>query len=225
MKIEGTGRYLRGTGTLCKPSGYSREGRKDGDGETAPRATSQALGTGHWARLNCWPGLLRETKGGEDTKKLRGRQQGTGRMPVTKSELPLSKAATGEPGGSSWLWRLGTTTSGMRRSARRDEASLWPGGGWPVSELTVPWTLLLMFLGLGAEAERGWHGGPGPAIKGNAYASFLTDARRQGFRFSLKLLRLGKAVLRELLSKHLMNLLQKEKNLFSHLHLQTPIIK
>lgn len=52
-----------------------KEGRKDGDGETAPRATSQALGMGHWARLNCWPGLLRETKGGEDTKKLRGRQQ------------------------------------------------------------------------------------------------------------------------------------------------------
>lgn len=83
----------------------------------------------------------------------------------------------------------------------------------------------MMLLGLRAEAERGWHGGPGSAIKGSAYASFLTDARQQGFRFSLKLLRLGKAVQREPLSKHLMNLLQKGKNLFSHLHLQTPIIK
>ena len=34
---------------------------------------------------------------------------------------------------------------------------------------------------------------------------------RREFRFSLKLLRLGKAVQREPLSKHLMNLLQKEK--------------
>ena len=82
---------------------------------------------------------LRETKGGKDTKKLRTRQQGTGEMPVTRSELSRSKAATGEPGGSSGLRRLGTTTWEMRWSARCDEASLWPGGGWPVSELTVSW--------------------------------------------------------------------------------------
>ena len=91
---------------LCKPRGYSRAGRKDGDGETAPRAMSQAPGTGHQAQLNCWPGLLRETKGGKDTKKPRRKQQETGEMPVTVSELSRSKAAMGEPGGSSGLRRL-----------------------------------------------------------------------------------------------------------------------
>ena len=107
MKTEGTGHYLRGTGTLWKPRGYNWEGRKDGDRETASRATSQDPVTGHWARLNCWPGpLLRETKGGEDTEKLRWRQQETGGVPVAGSELSLSKAGAGEPGGSSGLRRL-----------------------------------------------------------------------------------------------------------------------
>lgn len=87
MKTEGTGHYLRGTGALCKPRDYNREGRKDGDGETASRATSQDPGTGHRARLNCWPGLLlRETKGGEDTEKLSWRQQETGGVPVAKKQ-------------------------------------------------------------------------------------------------------------------------------------------
>lgn len=107
-----------------------------------------------------------------------------------------------------------TVLGGRGGPGGQDDAPHWPG-----SVSHHPDTLP------GADAEEGdGEEDAGLLVKGRGWRFHKThETSRVGF--SLQLLRLRKVVQKRTLPKHLMKLLQKEKNLFPHLHFQTHRLK
>lgn len=164
--------------------------------------------------------LLRRTKGGEDTKKLSWRQQDVEDIPVTCLSF-LLVMEEGESLGAAQGCRDSETTPWVwdRQQGRTQRLSGQAG----VQLLRAD-----CYLDALEPRSRCWEWTmqrTGVCYKWQKQPSPQHRHETTEFRFSLQTPKLGKAVQREPLSKHLMNLLQKEKNLFSHLYFQTHIIK